>query len=224
MFKIYQPESHEAVSVAAVEKDVSPLALGLSLVGAAMLLIGVFLPRVSSTTFARIGGNTLIQSGDGWIFVGLAVGIAVSSWYAYQRRAGGAGVLILGAIAVGFAIFYGTNRSSLTLCAVGPAAPLLNIGCHKGSPGVGIFAVGIGGLLAVAGGWRIWQAEDVEAAPSAATPTSTTDPSRQPPSAIEPTPTDDVATRLTRLDELRQSGLITEDEYRQRRAAILELL
>src|SRR5581483_8963708 len=132
--------------------------LGLSLLGAIVMFVAVFLPRADSTTFARIADNTMIQNGDGWVFVGLAAGVAVASWYAYQRRAGGAGVLVLGAIATAFAVFWGTNRSSLTLCPVGPLAGLVHVGCQKASPGVGIYAAGVGGLLAVFGGWGIWRA------------------------------------------------------------------
>lgn len=45
--------------------EVSPVGLGIALVGALAMLIAVFLPRVESTSFGGIAENTLIQSGDG---------------------------------------------------------------------------------------------------------------------------------------------------------------
>ena len=41
------------------------LEFGLTCLGAAIAIIGTFLPRVESTTFLRIAENTLVQSGDG---------------------------------------------------------------------------------------------------------------------------------------------------------------
>ncbi|MFJ8191127.1 PH domain-containing protein [Streptomyces sp. NPDC096094] len=42
--------------------------------------------------------------------------------------------------------------------------------------------------------------------------------------APAPTPADDIASRLATLDQLRTSGVITEEEYRDRRTKILDSL
>lgn len=42
--------------------------------------------------------------------------------------------------------------------------------------------------------------------------------------ASAPTPADDIASRLATLDQLRTSGVITEEEYRDRRTKILDSL
>jgi hypothetical protein len=195
-------------------KDVTPLALGLSLVSAVVMFIAVFLPRVDSTTFARVAANTLIQEGNGWVFIGLAAAIAVASWYAYQRQAGGAGVLVLGAIAVAFAIFCGTNRSSLTLCPVGPLAGIVKIGCQRASPGVGIYAAAVGGLLAIAGGWGIWRAEPIyegeddeaEAEPG--------------PSTVPHSP-GNLAEQLARVTALHEAGSLSDEEFAAAKTRLL---
>jgi len=56
--------------------EVSPVGLGIALVGALAMVIAVFLPRVESTSFGGVAENTLIQSGDGWIFIGLSLGVS----------------------------------------------------------------------------------------------------------------------------------------------------
>jgi hypothetical protein len=96
--------------------DVSPVAFGIAMVGALAMLIAVFLPRVESTTFGSVAENTLIQSGDGWIFVGLSIGVAGAAYRAYRQGAKTVAVIVLGVIAIGAAIYSGTDEDSLTLC------------------------------------------------------------------------------------------------------------
>ncbi|HZS31552.1 MAG TPA: hypothetical protein VFA37_09865 [Gaiellaceae bacterium] len=201
----------------AVAKDVTPLSLGLSLLGAIVMFVAVFLPRADSTTFARIADNTMIQNGDGWVFVGLAAAVGVASWYAYQRRAGGAGVLILGAIAVAFAVFWGTNRSSLTLCPVGPVAAYVHLGCQKASPGVGIYAAGVGGLLAFAGGWGIWRAMPFEEIDESE---EDDDEQEVPDSQRAPSSTN-LAEQLARVTALYEAGSLSDEEFAAAKARLL---
>jgi hypothetical protein len=100
-------------------------------------LIAIFLPRVESTSaFARIAQNTLIQSGGGWSFVGIGIGTA--AWFAYLSHTRAAGTLILGLIAIGVAVYYGKSHGSLTLCPIG--ATQVTAACQTASPGVGIYA------------------------------------------------------------------------------------
>jgi hypothetical protein len=133
--------------------------LGIALVGALAMVIAVFLPRVESTSFfGGVAENTLIQGGDGWIFIGLSLGIAAGAYRAYRQGTKTVAVIVLGVIAIGVAIYDGTDEDSLTLCPLNPGRGLdaiLNAKCEKASPAAGIYLAGIGGLLAVAGGFQM---------------------------------------------------------------------
>ncbi len=122
-------------------------------VGALLSLVGAFLPYAESSTFARIKDNTLIQEGIGWLFIALAALGAVGLIQAQQRRRRTWMPFIAGVLGVAASIYAGTAKSVLELCPVNSnAANLLNIGCEKASPGLGIYVVGVGCLLmAIAG-------------------------------------------------------------------------
>jgi hypothetical protein len=152
-----RPEAAEPAAEDIVPANVSPVSLGLALAGALVMLIAIFLPRVESPrSFARIADNTLIQAGGGWWFVGLAGAIGTVAWYAYRSNSRAAGTLVLGVIAIGVAVYYGKSHGSLTLCPIG--ATEITAACETASPGVGIYAAGVGGLLAAIGGLGIWRA------------------------------------------------------------------
>src|SRR4029079_10514261 len=106
---------------------------------------------------------------------------------------------ILGIVAIGYAIYCGTNKSSMTLCPVG-AAQALGQGCSTASPGIGIYVAGVGGLLALIFGYRIWRpaADEYDEATAAMTP---------------PTDGSFIETRIHQLNDLRERGIITEAEY-----------
>src|SRR4051812_37028979 len=73
-----EPGSYEAV-------DISPVGFAIVLIGALGMVIGVFLPMFETSELS-LGGlktNTLIQNGDGWIVLGLAVGIAAAAYRSY---------------------------------------------------------------------------------------------------------------------------------------------
>jgi hypothetical protein len=95
---------------AADEVAFSSVGLALAGVGAALMVVSVFLPHVDSKTFARVGQNTLIQSGEGWVFVGLAIGIAATTYRAYHRSSRTIVPCILGASGVASAIYAGVAR------------------------------------------------------------------------------------------------------------------
>jgi hypothetical protein len=207
-----RPEAAETAAEDIVPANVSPVSLGLALAGALVMLIAIFLPRVESPrSFARIADNTLIQTGGGWWFVGLAVAIGTAAWYAYRSNSRAAGTLVLGVIAIGVAVYYGKSHGSLTLCPIGATEE--TAACETASPGVGIYAAGVGGLLAAIGGLGIWRApaadETVDAVDDA-------EPSS--PGEAE----NDLAQRLRTLDNLRAQGLLTEVEYEQRRMLLLD--
>jgi Short C-terminal domain len=192
-------------------KDISPVSIALVLIGGLVMLIAVFLPRVESSTFARVEQNTLIQSGDGWWFVGIAIGLAGMAWVAYQKRNPGVGSLVPGVAAIALAFHEGTNKGSLRLCPVGQGASALGLTCSQASPGIGIYAAGVGGLLAAIGGWQMWRAPHA------------TDAVFVGESAKEPSG-DDVEARLARLEALHERGLITDAEYTERRGKLIDQL
>ncbi len=138
---------------AAADIEVNPVGIGLALVGAALMVIGVFLPHVESQRFLRVADNTLIQSGDGWIFIGLAVFIALAVYAAVRRRRKTAAVLVLAAIGIAAAVYEGTgDRVRLSSLNPGAASVLGVQATEKASPGTGVYAVGAGSGLAALGG------------------------------------------------------------------------
>lgn len=142
--------------------DISPVGAGLALAGALAMVIGVFLPRVETSAFAFVKDNTLIQSGDGWIFLGLVLGNVGSVYRAYKRRRRTWAPLVLGVVAIVVAIYDGTG-GRLKLCSL-----TITTACQQASPGIGIYVVGVGGLLVAAGGWQLLTAR--RSAPAIARP------------------------------------------------------
>jgi hypothetical protein len=131
---------------------VNPIGIGLAGIGAALMIVGVFLPRVVSHQFFRVPDNTLIQSGDGWIFIGLAVFIAVAVYAAIRRRRRTYAVLILAVLGLGVATYNGTGER-LELSSLNPvAAAAVGMPREKASPGAGLYAAGAGSGLAALGG------------------------------------------------------------------------
>jgi hypothetical protein len=59
------------------------------------MVIAVFLPRVESSTFLRVQDNTLIESGDGWGFIVLAVIALAGVFRVVQRQPKDAGTTLL---------------------------------------------------------------------------------------------------------------------------------
>jgi len=136
--------------------DVSPVGFGIALIGALAMLIAIFLPRVESTSFGGVAENTLIQSGDGWIYVALSIGIAGAAYRAFRRGTKTVAVIVMGLIAVGVAIYHGTNEELLTLYPVNPNGEVSAFAeGRKASPAAGIYLAGLGGLLAVVGGFQM---------------------------------------------------------------------
>jgi hypothetical protein len=126
----------------------------LSLLGAAVVLISVFLPHVQSTRFATVKDNTLIQAGDGWFFVALAVSAAAIVYRTVQSPKKTNVVWVLGALCIAGAIYEGTG-DRVRLKSLGRGSSLFGSTVEeKGSPAVGVYAAGVGGLLiSIGGGW-----------------------------------------------------------------------
>jgi Short C-terminal domain len=196
----------EADEKAAV--DVTPLSLGIALVGAGVTLLAVFLPQFESSTFAPIEKNTLIQNGDGWWFILLAVLAAGAAYRAYRGQRRTFAPVVFGAIAILLAIYYGTSHSQRRLCSAISGGS----DCTLGTPGIGTYAAGVGGLLIVIGGLQMFRAAEL-----------VYDDEEEDKGAEDGGPTaGGMAERLRTLEDLRQKGLLTEPEYNERRAKLLD--
>lgn len=160
------------------EVDVSPIGLAISLGGAALAVVAVFLPiwDEGTTGFASVVGNSLIQQGIGWLFVGIGISCAISVFVAYRGRRKTWGPLIAGVVAIGAAILTGTVEEWMTLCPVGESANEQTVedifggadpDCTRADPGIGVYAEGVAGLLMLSGGWQIRRSRQRELDPDA---------------------------------------------------------
>jgi hypothetical protein len=201
----------ERVSDESVEVDVSPVSFGLTIVGAAIMLIAIFLKQFETNTFAVIEKNSLVQNGDGWWFIILAVLISGAAWRAYNRKHSTFAPVVFGLISVAVALYYGLAHSQLQLCS---AASGFASNCTQARPGIGIYAAGVGGVLAAIGGWQMFRAKPLESY-DVEDEIMTADSLKVPKSPA-------LADRLRALDDLRTEGLVTEAEYDQRRAGLLD--
>lgn len=143
--------------------ELSPISLALAGFGAALMIVSVFLPRVEAKSFTRIAQNTLIESGDGWVFIVLAVLAVGATWRSYQRRKRSLGPVVIGGIGIATAIYDGVNKSSLRIC---PINQTIFNQCEQASPGIGIYAAGVGSLLVAIGGYQIWRSKKSIQAPA----------------------------------------------------------
>lgn len=129
--------------------DVSPIGFWLAIAGAVAITVAVFLPLASVATFQRIENNTLIQAGDGWVFLALAVGELGAVYRAFRGRRRTWGPLVSGLLTIGLAVYEGRS-SSLRYCSV-----VLKSSCAQGSPDIGLYLAGVGGGLLALGGWYL---------------------------------------------------------------------
>lgn len=144
--------------------DVSPLGLWLAVAGSAAVLIAVFLPEASVASFSSIENNTLIQSGDGWFFIALALSGLFAVYRAYRSRRRTWWPLIAAAITIGLAIYDG-RASNLRYCSV-----ITTTLCYSGSPSIGLYLAGVGGGLLGIGGWQLRKGGAARAATASSPP------------------------------------------------------
>jgi hypothetical protein len=132
---------------------VNPAGVGIALVGAAALVIGVFLPRAEFPGLLPIQRNSLIQSDLGWVFLLFAVAIAADTYRSWKTgRAPRTSFFLVGLLALGGAVLAGRSdalRLQLIRIDGSADAPTGVVG----SPGIGVFVVGAGALLVLLGGW-----------------------------------------------------------------------
>lgn len=193
--------------------DVTPLSLGIVLAGAGLMLIAVFLPQFESSTFAQIEKNSLIQNGGGWYFIALAVLAAGTAYHAYRNQRRSFGAVLFGAIGIGTAFYYGTSHSQRELCSVSSVTFAQR--CSLGTPGIGIYAAGVGGLLVMIGGWQIFKSELVER------DMEEEDEEKEEEHLPSPDGASTIAERLRTVDQLHADGVITDAEHAQRRAELI---
>jgi hypothetical protein len=191
--------------------EVTPLSFGIVLTGAAVMVISVFLPQFEANTLAQIEKNSLIQNGDGWWFIVLALVAAGAAYRAYRNQIRTYGTMIPGGIGILVAIYYGTSHSQRELCSV--SSVTFGQHCTVATPGIGIYAAGVGGLLIVIGGWQIFQS-DLKVGDEEDQGVTV--------HSAEAAPTSTIAERLRTLDQLHSDKLITDGEHERRRAALLD--
>jgi len=139
------------------EFDVNPLALGLILAGAAVMVISLFLPLADSSSFIRVANNRMLQHAESWGIAVLAVIAAATGYRAFKSKRLTWGPIICGFWALGMAIYMGKSDSLLQVCATSG----IYGACEKAGAGLGIYAAGLGGALAIVGGFFLRSAKPV---------------------------------------------------------------
>jgi hypothetical protein len=97
----------------------------------------------------KVEKNTLIQAGDGWIFLICAVVILYYSYQSFQNNVKNWAVVIVGVLAFAATVYEGTGEH-LKLHSTGEVFGRAIE--EKADPGIGIYAAGAGGLIAIIGG------------------------------------------------------------------------
>ncbi len=132
------------------EVDPNVGAMGLAIGAAILAVVSIFLPALESSSFSHIEKNTLIQSGTGYLVAGCAVGIAGAVYRVYNERKTTWAVFVLGAVILAGAIYAGTGSRTELHSVVSLGGQSLTV---DGSPGVGLYAAGAAGVLALFAGW-----------------------------------------------------------------------
>jgi hypothetical protein len=122
--------------------------IATALLGAGVLTVAVFLPRVESSRFLTVSKNTLIASGDGWVFVIIGVLVTGATYTIAQQERRSLAVFVLGAVGIAAAIYAGTG-DRLKLSGSSLLGDSLS---EQASPGAGIYAAGVGAFLITIGG------------------------------------------------------------------------
>jgi hypothetical protein len=126
---------------------------GLAGLGLALIAVGMFLPLWDEGSVAALRGiseNSLLQSGNGWISLILAGTCVVSLIRVWQRPRRIYWPLISGLLVIGTSIYNGRSEDVMTLCPLG--AESVTSACQVAAPGIGVYAVGLGGAALAASG------------------------------------------------------------------------
>lgn len=144
-------DSAEAPSAGGGLTAQSKFAVGLLLagLGAAIAIVGVFLPVADTESSIQIAKNSMIQHWEGGVVIGVAVAGFIAALWSTSRPL----TLLTGAGLIAVAVIGGTNlpiefRNEFSEVVAGDA-----------SPGAGIWTVGVGGgLMALAAFFGDWGA------------------------------------------------------------------
>lgn len=124
----------------------NPLALGLIIVGSLATAVAAFLPFDEPVGFHRIEDNTLMQNGNGWILVALALAIAATGYRVSQSQSNQWWLPLIWCVIAGiFVIWAGNDTDLRTLYPVGADGSV-----DTSQPGV-VAKLGIAIYLAGAG-------------------------------------------------------------------------
>ena len=143
------PEEPSSPDAQTVEVEPNIGGIGLAIAAATLAVVSVFLPALEASAFSRIEGNTMIQSGTGWLIIGCAVGVFGAAYRVYSKRTTTWSVFFLGLVILGGAVYTGTgSRTELhSVASFGGRTLTVN-----GSPAVGLYAAGAAGVLAMFAG------------------------------------------------------------------------
>ena len=147
----------------------SPLALGLVIVGAVAMGVAAFLPLYEPTGPIRIvQENTFIQHG-GWMLIAIAVGIAISGYWASQRGAlwGLLPTLLCVVAALGIAVL-DNNKDMRALYPVGLDGQADTSHPVVASWGIAFYVAGAGVALALIGSLMLPQKRERKTCPECA--------------------------------------------------------
>ena len=125
--------------------EVNRAGVGLTLGGAALLIVALFLPELEGPGIVPVKQNSIAQNGQ-WEFLIAAVVAVAATYRVVQQRRTSYALLVVGLVVIGFAVYYGTG-DRLELNSVLTGAPI-----GRASPGIGLFAAGFAGVLIAAGG------------------------------------------------------------------------
>lgn len=116
--------------------------------GAIAAAVGVFLPRVDSPTSLHIADNSVMATDVliGVLVLLFAAGAALAALHDQSHGKLDSRLLLAGLFVLGVAIYYGTG-DRLALVTTSPAGSFLGTQQVHGSPGVGLYLIGVGGLL-----------------------------------------------------------------------------
>lgn len=179
--------------------SVNPIALGIALFGAVLMIVALFLPYVDSD--AR--NNSLAQNQDWVLYLPLAVIIAIAGYRAYSAGTKTFAVIACGVLAIYWAIDYGhLDSENLTLYPTDDDGNVVE--GSEGTeydPGIGYYVAGIGGALAVIGGFLMRRDDQTVARVGASSGSHLDD--------------------LKRITELRDAGTLSQDEFAAEKARIM---
>jgi hypothetical protein len=142
----YEPEGDPAAPRFSVS-DLLNLRFGLGALGAAIVAAGVFLPEVSAPVPVMHNSIITAEAATGIFGLLLAMSAAIVSFRERHVPALQIALLSLGALLTASAVWAGTG-DRVDLHASGRFADLT----IHGSAGIGVWAVGVGGILIVLAG------------------------------------------------------------------------